>query len=751
VARPPESGGRGTPAPTAFIKPRCAFLHKLLARLQLDSSTSPDLTKPCLPSTFLTMGFAAGSVRTAILMILTLALITTPAWMAQVPQPQTVIRINVNLVQVDAIVTDSKGKPVTDLKIDDFELLQDGKPQTITAFDFVNVREGLTRNNPPPRGGARGRGGAPIPPPTIVLRPQQIRRTIALVVDDLALSFDSSVRVRQSLKKWVDTEMRPGDLVAVIRTSAGMGALQQFTADKRLLASAIDLIRYQVGRVGTTSFAPLRGVNPPGTPDTTLFDRELERVYSIGSMGAIQYIVQGLKELPGRKSVILFSESMRLWYPDGRDQLVEEALRRLGDAANRSAVVIYAIDPRGVINTALSAEDNTSGMSPRQIASVPSRRSNQLIASQEGMITLSERTGGLFVSNNDIQGSLRQVVDDGDGYYLLGYQPERSTFDQRTGEPKFHKISVRVKRPDLHVRSRTGFFGTPDRRDPPPLTPIAQITRALSSPFATGDVRIRLTTLFAHNSKEGSSINAMLHFDANDLTFTAGPDGMRTAEIDIAAVTFDVDGHQIDGASKTWRFRLPEATYQELLKKGVVYSIRVPVKKSGAYQMRVVLRDGTSQHIGSATQFIEVPDVKSGKLALSGIMLGAEQSPTEGTPAEGPLAGEDPNAAPAVRVFKQTTTLVYAYEILNARADRNKKHQLNVDTRLFRDGEQVYGSPSEVDDRNQQDSQRLFGLGRMRLEQIPPGDYVLQIIVTDKLANEKNRIAAQSMNFEVRQ
>src|SRR5262245_46912774 len=159
--------------------------------------------------------------------------VPTKPFLAQQPPPPAVIRINVNLVQVDAIVTDSKGNPVTNLTADDFEVLQDGKIQTLTNFEFVDVKAGVARGTPAARGGIPPRGGrGAVPfPPVRGLRPQQIRRTIALVVDDLALSFDSITRVRDSLSKWVDNEMQPGDLVAVIRTSAGMGSLQQFTSD----------------------------------------------------------------------------------------------------------------------------------------------------------------------------------------------------------------------------------------------------------------------------------------------------------------------------------------------------------------------------------------------------------------------------------------------------------------------------------------------------------------------------------------
>ena len=709
----------------------------------------------------------------------------------QTPSPEGVIRINVNLVQVDAVVTDARGKPVTNLTADDFEVFQDGKAQTITNFAFIDVRDSRintpfappaapraqqTKNQPAP---------APLPPPPSI-RPDQIRRTIALVVDDLALAADSSVRVRQSLKKWVDTEMRPGDLVAVMRTSAGMGALQQFTADKRMLYAAIDLVQYHLGRVGAASFAPVTGSvletivtgEPVSTEvDTTLFNNEIQQAYMLGSIGAIQYVLQGLRDLPGRKSMVLFSENMKFTYLEGPGivntqftsrGLVDDRLNKLIDLANRSSVVIYAIDPRGVVYTGLTAEDFTGApggdgppmpASPADdgtpsISEIDSGRTGDLIASQDGMIALSARTGGLFLHNNDLQGSLQEVVNDGDGYYLLGYQPGASTFDDKTHAATFHNIRVRLKKPGLRVRSRTGFFGAPDAdAAPAPLGRQAQIARAIASPFTSGSLRIQLTTLFSQSEKEGPYINALLHFDAHDLTFTEEPGGLRKTQFDTFAVTFDVEGQQVDAADKTWTLSVEAKNYEDILKKGLIYSLHLPVKKPGAYQMRIVLRDPVSEQVGSASQFIEVPDIKKGRLTLSGIVLAAEQIRTAGAdgPAEGAIAGQDPNGTAAVRIFKAGTPMVYVYEILNAHPDSNRKFGLSVQTRLFREGEQVYGgqpSPLNVDD--QKDPKHLIGAGRLQLAQAAPGHYTLQVIVTDKLANEKYRIAAQSMDFEIR-
>src|SRR5678815_5469984 len=121
--------------------------------------------------------------------------------------------------------------------------------------------------------------------------------------------------------------------------------------------------------------------------------------------------------------------------------------------------------------------------------------------------------------------SLRQAVDDGDGYYLLGYQPTLDTFEQ-SRKNAFHQIKVRVKRAGLNVRSRNGFFGKTDTELVPPATRKTQITNALVSPFTSDDLRVRLTGLFSPSEKGDSSIQALLHVDARDLTFSDTPDAV---------------------------------------------------------------------------------------------------------------------------------------------------------------------------------------------------------------------------------
>jgi hypothetical protein len=179
--------------------------------------------------------------------------------------------------------------------------------------------------------------------------------------------------------------------------------------------------------------------------------------------------------------------------------------------------------------------------------------------------------------------------------------------------------------------------------------------------------------------------------------------------------------------------------------------MHVPVKKPGPYQMRVVLRDTTSQRLGSSTQFTEVPDIKKGRLTLSGIVMGADRTRVGIDSTDGQIVAPDPNETPAVRIFKQGTTVVYAYAIFNARADRNKKAQLEVQARLFRDGQQVYtGAQVSMSSDAEQKTQLMAASGRLQLTQVTPGDYILQVVVTDKLAGDKYKVAAQSIDFEVR-
>ncbi|HEV3202116.1 MAG TPA: VWA domain-containing protein [Bryobacteraceae bacterium] len=663
---------------------------------------------------------------------------------------ENVIHVNVNLVQMDAVVADSKGNPVENLKAGDFEILQDGKSQKITNFSFISTRPAAAPANQS-RTAAQSKI-KPVPPPPFMPKPSDIHRTIALVVDDLGLSFESIARVRSSLKKFVDTQVQPGDLVAVVRTGAGMGSLQQFSTDKRLLNAAIDRIKYNplMSRVGVSSFEPL-GSGGDGRAIAEL----RSSVFSVGTLGAIRYVVDGLRELPGRKTVVLFSENLQLFHRNDPDPRVMDGVRNLIDAANRASVVIDSIDTRGLEYYGLTAADNTAGMTARQISRVPMQRSAQVFRSQDGLVMLAHDTGGLFYQNsNDILGEVQKAVRDSDGYYLIAYHPPADTFDAQTGRPKFHSVKVRVKVAGLTVRSRTGFLNHSDALEQPaPRTSGEQIRRALYSPFNSGKVHLRLTALFTNSATQGSFITGLLHIAAKDLSFTDQPDGWHKGVIDVVAITFGDQGQTVDSTSRTFTVTLKGETYQHAVDDGLFFQFRHPVKP-GYYQLRVALRDEESQQVGSANQFIEVPDVSKG-LTLSSLMVAKEPPAAKpaGDSGEGQVAQQDPKGNPALRIFKPGDSLAYVYQVLNAGTDSARHSDLEGQTRLFRDGQQVYeGKPMPLETIGQQDPKHLVGGGAMRLgAKLQPGDYVLQVIVTDKSGGEKHHTATQSTDFEVAQ
>jgi hypothetical protein len=184
---------------------------------------------------------------------------------------------------------------------------------------------------------------------------------------------------------------------------------------------------------------------------------------------------------------------------------------------------------------------------------------------------------------------------------------------------------------------------------------------------------------------------------------------------------------------------------------GLVYGANIPVKKAGGYQLRAVVRDSGNQHIGSAMQFIEVPDVKKNRLTLSGIVMGATLPKAGEADSTASMDRTQVEGMPAVRIFKSGTLVNYAYKVLNATLDVDKKPQLESQIRLYRDGRLMYASRgSSVVSQAAEKGKQLVITGQMQLNKIAPGDYTLQVIVEDNLRHDKYRLAAQAMDFQVR-
>ena len=698
-------------------------------------------------------------------------------------QQEPVIRITVNLVQIDAVVTDSKGRHITDLNADDFEILQDGKPQKIAGFNYVSlVNPSPTAPKPVPA--IKGKDAAPIlPNAQSKLTLGNVKRTVAFVIDDLGLSFESVAFVRTALKKFVEQQMQPGDLVAVVRTSKGMGALQGFSSDKRMLLTAVDKLRWNfMSRVGVSSFAPISTDGDSGV------DQLRQEVFTVGTLGALSNVVQGLREVPGRKSVIVVSENIRVFSADGSNTRATEAIERLTDLANRSAVVIYTLDPRGLPTLSLTAADNVSGREPHEVSQIPAQRAQEYFESQNGLDYIARQTGGKFIRDtNDLAGGIKEVMEDAAGYYLVGYIPAEETFNKN-----YHKIRLRVKKSGYSVRYRNGFFGVPDTAPPPlPTDKTDQLKRALFSPFGTSGINLKMTSLLGANDKTEPFVHTLLYIDCANLRFTrqenaelpplppppppppaaakpgdpskpptaaaaklpappvapsATPPApapkrfgtLFTDTLDVMVVNVGEEGNIIDSSYKTYTIKLEENQYENIRKTGLIYTVQHPIKKPGAYQIRVAVRDGGSGLAGSANQFMEIPNLAKKRLMMSGLFMSAK---------DGAIGSNS-----AVRIFHPGQQVIYAFQVLNAKTEGADDAKLTSQVRLFRDGEKFYeGKLLDLKLGQIGPAARHYTGGQLSLgAKLAPGEYVMQVLVTDKLAKEKESTAMQAIDFEVK-
>ena len=694
----------------------------------------------------------------------------------QTPKPldDDVVVINTNLIQIDVTVTDKNGNIVKDLKQEDFEVFENKEKQDISNFLFVqnDIKKPVTQI---PESKINGNINIPIPPTKI--RPESVKRTIALVVDDLTLSFESVYFVRRALKKFLDEQMQEGDLVAIIRTGGGIGALQQFTYDKQQLYAAIEKVKWNPAGTGNIgAFAPIEAsaADFQKNADSNMSDEDYQAAknrekdfqqsrdnfFVAGSLGALNFLIKGMKELPGRKSVMFLSDGFSITQTDqnGFKEFsgIADSLKNLIEVANRSSVVIYSIDARGLQVGLLSAADNTSNLSQDQINQQVSDRRDTLSETQDTLRYLAKETGGLSVINsNDIGGGIQKMLNDQAGYYLIGYQPDDSTFDPL--KRRFNKLTIRVKRPGLTVRYRSGFFGVADdvaKKSTPIQSASNEILAAITSPFQKNDIALNMNALFGNDIKQGSFLRSFIHINAKDLKFTEQTGGKQQTTFDVLAITFGDNGVPVDQFSKNFVLTINKESFENLIANGFVYNFIFPIKKPGAYQMRVVLRDALSAKLGSANQFIEVPNLKKNRLTLSSIMLSNytvdEWQNQSKTSIENVLV--DPLTATSLRKFKQNTVLNYGFEIFNAKLDSAERlPNLQLQVRVFRDGKLVLdGVPKNIDFEKQTDLTKIVSGGAIALgKTMEKGDYVLQIVLIDKLAKSKNQVASQWISFEI--
>ena len=680
---------------------------------------------------------------------------TKPAAPQQPQKPaddqDDVVKITTNLVQVDAVVT-KDGKVVRDLTADDFEIYEDGKKQTITSFAFIS---NVPAAAPQPVAASKEKPGS-IPPPRPI-NPNEPHRTIAFVVDDLGISAESMGQVRKQLRKFVNEQLQPNDLVAIIRTGGEMGALQQFTNDKRLLNRAVDQLRWNMcNRVGINVLPALGSLSSQSL---------CGRNSMVATIKSLRFILDAMGYLPGRKSMVFMSDSLPVedqddlnFLRDMRSGLRNDAiknsdagsngeetsdrdldarnyytaLRKIAEKAIRSSVVIYSVDTLGLVTTSLSAADQFYG-DGTQFKDLLRSRNRMLWLRREGSDLIAKHTGGFQIRNSN-SFEFDRIVQDQSGYYLLGYRPTEETFNR-----KFHHIKAKVKRSGMSLRTRLGFFGvTKEEGDKTRQLTRRDITNlALASPFAAQDIEIKLASFYFNDKAFGSLVRSFVYVAANNLEFTT-VNGRHQASIEVHGVVFGDNGSIIEQLKRGLTISLPEDEYAAALKNGLGFNVDIPVKRSGAFQVRVAIRDRETSKIGSAGEFVIVPDLKVQRPAVSGIVLGGG---SHGRSEQEALANT------VARRFDPNTDLDFTYVLYNAL----KFAKPVMETKLFREGKVVYSAPEvPIQTAGQPDPERVLVSGKVPLSRdLEPGFYYLQVVITDKEAKGKPLPVGQSIDFEV--
>lgn len=699
---------------------------------------------------------------------------------AQVPpeQDEEVVQIRTELVQTGVMVFDKQGRFVEGLKPEQFELTVDGKPQSISFFEQVTAG---SRSEETLRTRARGRAtGSPVneATPTTARR----GRTIIFFIDDVHLSLDSLGRTRQMLTRFIEREMRQGDTVAIASTSGQIGFLQQFTDNSSVLRAAVSRLNYRpyntrdMSRDSTpmSEYMALTierkddpGVfrfyvdeclrsAPPRYPvracEVEVINRARQILLQAASVisntyDSLKSLMHSSSQLPGRKLVFFISDGFLL-DTGPRTADPRGKLNEIIDAAQRAGTVIYTIDARGLISGQLDATNNVPVDPNGRLESAALR---EIPATQDALHALAVETGGRALRNQNVFDPwLNSVLEETSNYYLLAWRPN----SEEQTSTEFHNIKVSIiGRPELTVRLPRGFLGTGAgaalTTQTKPRTEGAKaapqvLMAALGAFYPKREVPTSLSLTYLDTPEHGLVLTASMQVADDGLNFEVA-DGKQTALVDVAGVVLNDKGKQVGSFRTRLNINSQASESSSLQRSDTIYNYRLPLA-SGLYQVRVAARDSRSGHVGSATQWIEIPDIASARLSLSSLLIGVQELEAARAKTE---------RAPAAQVqfsvdhhFARNSRLRFICFIYNAarRARASNSPEVLVQAQLLRDGQPILKAPPERVMVQEKDAARIPYGGEISLNSLPAGHYVLQVTVTDTVASTS---ATQQTNITV--
>ena len=662
------------------------------------------------------------------------------------------IRVGVEEVRLDAVVLDNKGHQITDLTADDFEIYQDKKQQEIIASKYISDYQPI----PVSKAESSNASKTATPTPAPRLARDAVRRTIVFLVDDYSMRrFTEVYRTRLCLRKFVEAQMQPGDLVAILQTFRGTSALSAFTSDKNELLARIDNIH----------FKPPYEIPP-------WFEGPRTGEPYIPQPMAIDFCIRALKDMPGRKFLMLMS--LNITNVSELDLYLHRppditAFDRIADSALRAGVVIHTLDILGLADNLVDPESNPytrlfSRNSNIDIIMAPWKTDQQysnaaiLQRQQYNRLILSQKTGGVFLTgNNFFINGLAELEEDMKGYYLLSYIPSSSTFDEKK-RISYKKIEIKVKRRGAQVHTRDGFIGLNRSLDAPEETRNPLI-KAMFSPFRYKDLNVSMASGYAEDFPGGYQLRAWIHLDGQTLGITNEKDGSHSISVEAVAATSDIDGSVQDSASRQLKLALNDAEVDWIRAFGLKFSLSLHKEKPGGYYVRVAIKDQISDAIGSAYEFIEIPDLNKGSLSLSSIVVLNSKEDAAWVEAEATAESQShPNRtqplvarSQALRKYQPVESFEYMAVVYNAKAKKGMPPALESQVVLFSDGKELYRSQTEPVRLASLDNLHRIPIKKSLLLEntLQPGDYFLKLQVRDKQATGKDNFAEQMLQFEI--
>jgi VWFA-related protein len=642
------------------------------------------------------------------------------------PDGQPIFRTGINFVRVDVIVSDRNGNPVNDLKQEDFEVAEQGRPQTIETFKLVSLDGGLLEATKQP--------------------PRQIRtdddeeaeaarddvRLFAFFLDDYHVRVETSMSAREQLARFVQTQLGPTDMVGImypLEATAGVRMTRNHDAIMKGL---------QEFRGRKYDYTPRNEFEEKYAYYPTVTVEQIRNQVSLSALKSLIVHMGGLKE--GRKALILVSEGYTNMLPpqmrDANAQMpgsgnpnalnpfagvndpneqraaflsqtdMDSDLREVYDTANKNNVAIYAVDPRGLAVQEFGIDQNIATQTDR----------TYLNSTMETLRTLAINTDGrAIVNRNDLTMGMKQIIRDTSAYYLLGYN---STFTATDG--KFHEIKVRVKRPGVQVRARRGYwaFTTEDAKRataPPKPEPPKAVSTALAAITVPSRSRLVRTWIGTERGAGGKTKVTLVWEPVPRPPGDAARASESPARMSVMAIAPD--------GSPYYRGKAPEAPPTAPAQPAggrVTFEAR-----PGKVQLRLAVESAGAEVLDSEVREIDVPDLTS-----PDSLIGTPELFRARTPRELQEMKTSPQAMPtAAREFTRVDRLFVRIPAYGSGAA--------VAARLLnRAGDKMADLPV-VPAAVGADSARDVDL---TLSSLPAGEYVLEITAGSGQASAKELI-----------